>query len=203
MTVFATCVPFTDLDDFISAGILLAFTLTNCSLIIMRRKSPDSNPSMLGKLLAQFNILAFASCMVLSHALHLVISCFVAAILLVMCLLTVFAICQKCPPTSFGESTSSRSHCRNEKKHFSTPLVPAIPCLGIFVNYILVSRLSLFGIGLVILYTLMLALFYFVYGAKHSVTRRDGWSKRRYSTVGVDDGYESEESSGLSIPPIT
>ena len=204
MTLFATFVPFTDLDDFISAGILLAFTLTNCSLIIMRRKSPESNPSLLGKLLAQFNILAFVSCLILSHALHLIIGCFTAATLLVMCVLTVAAICQKCPQTSFGEATSGRVQSQDENKHFSTPLVPVIPCLGIFVNYILVSRLSLFGIGLVILYTLLLALFYFIYGAKHSVARTDGWSPRQYSSVEVvDDGYESGESGGLSIPPMT
>jgi hypothetical protein len=165
----------------------------------MRRQSPESNPSLLGKLLAQFNLLAFLACLVLSHALHLTIGCVFAAILLVMCIMTVIAIWQQCPEIT----TCSTQSQTDDRCYFSTPLVPAIPCLGIFFNYILVSRLSLFGIGLVILYTLSLALFYFLYGARHSVTRKEGWTKRHYSSVEADDDEHASHSSGVSMPPIT
>ena len=190
MTLFATFVPFANLDDFISAGILLAFTLTNCSLIILRRQSPDSNPSLLAWLLAQYNVSAFLACLVLSHGLHLIIGYVLGGVLLVMCILTVTLICQKCPRTSLSQS------------YFSTPSVPVLPCLGIFVNYMLVSKLSLFGIGLVILYAVLLILFYLLYGARHSVARREGWTRRLYSSI--KDQHDSVGSpGGLSIPPIT
>ena len=189
MTFFATFVPFADLDDFISAGILLAFTLTNCSLIMLRRKSPESNSSLLTRLLVQYNISAFLACLVLSHGLHIIIDYVFGGVLLTICILTVTLICQKCPQTSLSQS-------------YSAPLVPVIPCLGIFVNYILISRLSLFGIGLVIFYAALLGLFYFLYGARNSVARREGWTRRQYSSI--DDPCDEVGSpGGLSMPPIT
>lgn len=203
MTLFATFVPFAELDDFISAGILAAFTMTNCSLIIMRQKSPETNPSLLGKLLVRFNVLAFATCTVLAHGLHFIVGCILAALLGLLCAMTVVEIRRKCPQTSsFGEETTNETTSFGDHKHyFTTPFVPAIPCLGTFVNYILVSRLSLFGIGLVVLYTLLLTLFYFCYGAKHSVARRLGWTRRHYSSVGADDDTRAVELGELSSLP--
>lgn len=199
MTVFATFVPFADLDDFICAGILLAFTLTNCSLIIMRRKSPETDTNLLSKLLAGFNTSAFATCLLLSHGLHLFVGCIAAVIFGLLTIFSVITIQRKCPPTSVFGETSQRARDDENRRYFTTPLVPIIPCFGIFVNYVLVSRLSLFGIGLVLLYTACLALFYFLYGVKHSVARRAGWTTRQYSSVEIDDHIEM---NNVVIPPI-
>lgn len=203
MTVFATFVPFADLDDFICAGILLAFTLTNCSLIIMRRKSPERDTNLLGKLLARFNISAFGTCLMLSHGLHLIVGWIAAAIFGILTIFTVIAIQQKCPATSVFGETLQRPRNDDNRRYFTTPLVPVIPCFGIFVNYALVSRLSLFGIGLVLLYTACLALFYFLYGAKHSVARSEGWAARQYSSVEIRDDHDNIEMHDVVIPPIT
>ena len=45
MTFIAAVVPFSYLDDFVSAGILLAFTITNCSLVVMRYSLSSSSSS--------------------------------------------------------------------------------------------------------------------------------------------------------------
>ncbi|KAL7476363.1 hypothetical protein ACHAW6_002232 [Cyclotella cf. meneghiniana] len=204
MTVFATVLPFDALDDFISAGILVAFTMTNCSLIIMRRQSPESNPSLLGKLLAQFNTLSFATCLVLYHGLGVLAGYAFASLLGILCIHTVVTICRQCPQaSSFGGSTSSRVKSQGDRNYFTTPFVPMIPCLGIFVNYILLCRLSFFGIGLVVLYALLLALFYFLYGANHSIGRREGWTRRHYSSIGVVHENISLELNSFSIQTIT
>jgi APA family basic amino acid/polyamine antiporter len=204
MTVFATVLPFEALDDFISAGILVAFTMTNCSLIIMRRQSPESNPSLLGKLLARFNILSFATCLVLSHGLGVLAGYAFASLLAGLCIYTVVTMCQQCPQaSSFGGSTTSKVKSQDDMNYFTTPFVPVIPCLGIFVNYILVCRLSFFGIGLVVLYALLLVLFYFLYGANHSIGRREGWTRRQYSSIGVVDENNNIELNVFSVQPIS
>ncbi len=204
MTVFATVLPFEELDDFISAGILVAFTMTNCSLIIIRRQSPESNPSLLGKLLARFNMLSFVTCIVLSHGRHMVAAYAFASILGVWCIQTVVTIWQQyLQSSSFGWSTTNKVNCHDDKNYFTTPFVPAIPCLGIFVNCVLVCRLSLFGIGLFVLYTLLLLLFYCIYGARHSVSRREGWTRRHYSSIGEIDENNSLELNAFSVQPMT
>ncbi len=56
MVVIATLVPFAYLDDLISAGILLAFSLTDASVVLLRCESPKRNPFLLQKLLFAFNV---------------------------------------------------------------------------------------------------------------------------------------------------
>ena len=50
MTFLATFVPFTLLDDFVSAGILMAFSVTNSSLMLLRMHSPENQPFFLEKI---------------------------------------------------------------------------------------------------------------------------------------------------------
>jgi hypothetical protein len=47
----------------------------------------------------------------------------------------------------------------------------------------LISQLSMFGICLLLTYCVLLVVFYFIYGARHSVGRKEGWSKRHYAMV--------------------
>ena len=113
MTLFATFVPFSALDDFVSAGILVAFTITNCSLVVMRRESVNHR---LEKLLALFNSFSFITCMILSHVGH------VGWIFTPLPIYIAWKISQKCPPTSFGNS-----HLYINERYFTTPLVPYVP----------------------------------------------------------------------------
>jgi len=193
MTIFATFVPFSYLDDFVSAGILIAFTVTNCSLVIMRRESPESKPNLLPKLLAWFNAFSFLTCLVASHGLQSPIGWILAFLLGFVSILIATKISRQCPPTkSFGNATrKTTTKFYGDKKYFSTPLVPYIPCLGIFVNYFLISQLSFLGIGILLIYTLGVVLFYFWYGANNSVGRREGWEQQQkeiqYSMVEAHD----------------
>jgi APA family basic amino acid/polyamine antiporter len=184
MTIFATFIPFEYLDDFVSAGILIAFSTTNCSLVIMRRESPQSDPSLLAKLLAGYNLSSFLTCITISHGLHLVIGWLFAVLFGILCIVLVVKISRQCPPSSTFGNVSDVCHMYDtNKRYFSTPWVPAIPCLGIFVNYMLISQLSMFGICLLLTYCVLLVVFYFIYGARHSVGRKEGWSKRHYAMV--------------------
>lgn len=113
MTLFATFVPFSYLDDFVSAGILVAFTITNCSLVVMRLESLNHS---LEKLLALFNACSFLTCMILSHAGH------IGWILIPLPIFLACKISWTCPPTRFG-NTQVYTH----EKYFTTPLVPYLP----------------------------------------------------------------------------
>mmetsp|Transcript_2678 Transcript_2678/g.5738 ORF Transcript_2678/g.5738 Transcript_2678/m.5738 type:complete len:683 (-) Transcript_2678:198-2246(-) len=170
MTLFATFVPFHYLDDFVSAGILLAFTITNSSLVIMRRRSPESSPFLLEKLLAWFNLNSFLLSLTLSHGMNSPIGWVFAPLLLFLSLSTVVKISRNCPPlTTFGNIEEDTTHLYGSRKYFSTPCVPFIPCLGMMTNYFLISQLSFFGIALLVAYAIIAALFYFAYGARHSI----------------------------------
>lgn len=184
MTIFATFIPFSYLDDFVSAGILIAFTVTNCSLVIMRRDSLESNPYLLQKLLASYNLFAFLTCLAFTHSTTFAGRWTGGIILggISICITT--KISRQCPPSqSFGGVSSKSAQIYGNKKYFSTPWIPYLPCLGMFANYFLISQLSWFGIGLLFLYTLILILVYFMYGAHNSVGRLEGWEQEQYAMV--------------------
>ena len=188
MTIFATFVPFSYLDDFVSAGILVAFTITNCSLIIMRRESPEANPFLLEKLLAWFNLISFLTCLVLSHGMKSPIGWITAPVLGLLSLSTAIKISRQCPPlSSFGKANESNHQIYGNKTYFATPFVPYLPCLGMFANYFLISQLSFMGICLLIIYAMFAVALYFSYGAHNSIGSTEGWEKRQYSVVEAHD----------------
>jgi len=199
MTIFATFVPFSYLDDFVSAGILVAFTVTNCSLIIMRRKSPESQPSLLRGLLAWFNVFAFLTCLAMSH-LDAPLSWILALLFGSSSVIIATQISRKCPPSlTFGNSSDKSTQPHDDKNHFATPLVPFIPCLGMFVNYFLISQLSFTGIAMLCAYTLLAVLIYFSYGAHNSVGRMLGWENQRYAMLEAHDNKGSVAINGAVI----
>jgi hypothetical protein len=183
MTIFATFVPFSYLDDFVAAGILVAFTVTNCSLIVMRRRSPESQPNLLRSLLAWFNLFAFLTCLAISH-LDAPLSWIIGLLFGTFSVIIAIKLARECPPSiSFGNSSEKTSQFKNDNKHFVTPFVPFIPCMGMFVNYFLISQLSFTGIALLCAYTLLAVLVYFLYGAQNSVGRTLGWEEQRYTIL--------------------
>ncbi len=170
MTLFATFIPFHYLDDFVSAGILLAFTITNCSLVIMRRQSPESSPFLLEKLLAWFNLHSFLLSLTISHGMNSSFGWVFAPLLIFLSFSTMVKISRHCPPsTTFGNIDEDTTRLYGSQTFFSTPCVPLIPCLGMMANYFLISQLSFFGIALLVAYAMIAALFYFAYGARHSI----------------------------------
>lgn len=182
MTIFSTFVPFSYLDDFVSAGILVAFTITNCSLIIMKRRSPESQPNLLRSYLAWFNLFAFLTCLAMSY-LKAPLSWIIALLFGSLSVIIATKMSNQCPPMSFGNFSDKRSQSDDDKMHFSTPFVPFIPCMGMFVNYFLISQLSFIGIAMLCVYTLFAVLVYFLYGAQNSVGRMMGWEEQRYAML--------------------
>jgi amino acid transporter len=69
MTTIATLVPFTYINDLISAGILVAFSLTNSCLVLLRLESPTTSGASwrLEHLLMLYNVQCFVTAMLWSH----------------------------------------------------------------------------------------------------------------------------------------
>ena len=179
MTLLATFVPFGQLDDLISAGILLAFSMTNTCLVLLRCESPSSQPNLLSKGLLWYNILCFLTSMMLSS--H--VQCTSLAILFGLAMIcTLTMIWHQCPSsTSFGFGGSTGQVLQHDQDtdtlFFTMPLVPLLPCLGIFVNWYLISQLEMAGLLLLLLYLGLATAFYLSFGAKHSVGNTGGWRR--------------------------
>lgn len=138
MTVIATLVPFRHLDDLISSGILIAFTMTDMSVIMVRRASPRNNPHLLPRLVATFIVSSFLSGFLLRIRLSNEVSdSGVSLATILACSATLFIgsrIQTKCP-----------SNGCNEQGLFLAPFVPILPLCGIFINIYLVAQLELTG----------------------------------------------------------
>mmetsp|Transcript_30181 Transcript_30181/g.44075 ORF Transcript_30181/g.44075 Transcript_30181/m.44075 type:complete len:495 (-) Transcript_30181:28-1512(-) len=179
MTFIATFVPFEYLDDFVSAGVLVAFSITNSSLVIMRRESPENTPFNLEKLLLLFNGLSFLSAVVSVHGPRNIVGKFLAFCFIVATAAVGFWISWSCPSSAVfgGKSITMGNHKRDNgnQQYFQTPFVPLIPCLGTFINWFLIAQLDFLGIFLLLCYFSLATMFYFHYGAKNSFGNNIGW----------------------------
>jgi amino acid transporter len=171
MAILATVVPFSYLDDCISVGILVAFNMTNSSLILMKCQSPShASPNYLSQNMIIFHILAFASGMashVTSPTRKWIPLGFVAVII-------AFAIRihHQCPPHgSFGGSLLQRQDSSldlvstgNDTAVFQTPLMPLLPLLGIAMNWYLIAQLEWSGLVLLVVYLGIVSMVYMCFG---------------------------------------
>lgn len=171
MILVATFVPFAYLDDLISVGILLAFSMTNSCLILLRCESPAHRPNFLEKHLVGLNVLCLATGLLLTHAWDLPTGRFLAFVALTATICVVVSIGKNCPKSlSFGGLNSSvQNHTGGsndgiaEDDFFKTPFVPYLPCCGIFINWTLVSQLELSGLLLLFLYVGVTVTIYIFY----------------------------------------
>ena len=200
MVLIASFIPFTHLNDMISAGVLVAFSMTSSSLLLLKHESPkvpsiheekDTDSFLLEKLVAVFNASSLLVSIILTHfmstpgAKELV--GFLTFILVITCLLMYL----RCPKARrFGGEKRRRKHSHQigtihendvidydnesneEKGYFKTPFMPFLPCLAIFINWYLISQLQVIGILLLFCFLACCGLFYFMYGAKHSILRK-------------------------------
>ena len=184
MIIIATFVPFTYLNDLISAGILIAFSMTDASVILLRHKSPDNKPLYLEKLLGAFNVLAIKSGILVSYCMgSLEGQCFAAAFGFGLAAVG-FKLHKAC-----ARSPSESPHA--DKDSFKTPLVPSLPLIGIAVNWYLVAHLSTFSLVLLAIYLAITFAIYFLYSAKHSVANTTGWIRH--------DGTDSNEEGNFEL----
>lgn len=183
MTLMATFVPFSWLDDSISVGILLAFNMTNSSLI--QCKCHDLSMQLVG-----YHVIAFGSAMISQV--------FPGTTVLLMCIcITVgFAVYVHLHSTkqpyfgshlaaaqtedANGEQTIGRA---TDCGVFETPMVPLLPLLGIAMNWYLVAQLEWSGLCTLFAYLGIVSGWYGFYCSKFTLPwgyenvhddRRDG-----------------------------
>lgn len=173
MTAIATFIPFVYLDDLISAGILVAFSMTDTSVVLLRCAGPDDKPYLLEKLLGLYHGLSLLTGLLMGHYSgggRAIL--FFTALLCALLLLLIRAIAVLCPQKTALDGTEGKARSGG---YFEAPLVPYLPLLGIFVNWYLVAQLEWLGILLLVAYIAASSLFYCLYGIKHSVGNTTGW----------------------------
>ena len=229
--LIASFVPFAKLNDMISAGILIAFCMTDCSLIIMRLEAPRNHSKRVERLLGWFNASAFLFGVCFTHFYDSFFGNILTVISILVALSSYYGL-HKCPrAVLFGGSIRATQYKGSVDmrvdSYFKTPLMPFIPvsfvyycyllhvtgnnffssfiflskqCLGIFVNWYLISQLDLYGIFFLLAYLGIAALFYFSYGMEHSVGANGGWEQyeTQNETMVNDDKAEVNEFSQLN-----
>ena len=185
MSIVAGCVPFSYLDDLISAGILVAFCMTNSCLVLMRCESPS--PTLLPRGLVLYNMLCCVTTLLLSHG-GSFLACLLsgAATLLVAGFL--WTLCPRSP--TFGDGTRFRMGNQEEtESYFESPCVPLIPLFGMFVNWYLISQLEWSGLLLLVLYLGLTAALYYVCCSNDKVS----WKNVDYQ------GVDTREDDGIML----
>ena len=218
MIVVATFVPFAYLDDLISVGILLAFSMTNSCLILLRCESPVQQPKLLEKHLFLLNGLCLATGLLFTHAWDVSLGPLLAFVALAATLSVVMSLAIKCPQSmKFGGSILRPADSYSDingalgassdvsgEEFFRTPFVPYLPCAGIFINWGLVSQLELSGLFLLFLYIGMTVIVYIFY-CGNSVGSSLRWKRASYqSLAGLEDDPDQWPmlQRELSMPPI-
>jgi len=199
MTLIATCIPFGYLDDLISAGILIAFSMTNACLILMRCE----RPYLMSIGLAIYNILCFVTGMLLSHmdstvgtGLSIGFGAATAA--------TALFLAWKCPRSStFGHSIQSHADTVDTTRHFKAPFVPLLPFAGTFVNWKLISELEATGILLLLVYLGIVTGLYLWFGSKRSIDSSRGWVQGHYQGVISAEGEDTHPRSDGVVRSIS
>lgn len=136
MVLIASFVPFTVIDDTISSAVLVVYSMTDSSLLLLRLSSPDSSPRLLKKLILTFNGMCYVSGLLWVHVTSTFWGKCLAIVSTTFTVLGCFCIYATCPE---GKCPAQ------ELGHYRTPFLPFFPCVGIFINWYLVSQLSLIG----------------------------------------------------------
>jgi amino acid transporter len=160
---------FIQLDDLISVGILLAFSMTNSCLILLRCESPMERPRLVEKHLVALNLLCLVTGLLLSHAWTMAWGPWLAGMALLPTVGIVLSLAWRCPQSqNFGGSIGRPADIQNnndDDDYFQTPFVPYLPCAGIFINWCLVSQLELPGLLLLLVYLGGSLTIYLYYGS--------------------------------------
>jgi len=230
MTIIATFLPFTYLNDLISAGILVAFSMTDSCLVLLRCESPASRPYLLEQCLVVYNASCLLTALLWSHTIWFLpgpLHAMLATLLTGLTIASFLYLMRHCPQSAHfggsilwqplatqnnidhGGSDSTTDH------HFQTPLVPYLPCLGMAINWYLVAQLEARGILLLVCYLGLTVLIYLCGCAHHSHGHNHNWSRRTYyetiadataAEKGDDDFSSTDENNAddvtLSMRPM-
>jgi amino acid transporter len=185
--VVATCVPFVYLNDLISAGILLAFSMTDASVILLRQSSPEGRPFLLQKLLFAFNLISLMLGLLFQTGNESLTWQIVSGLHIFALFMISLIIGFSCPKIMKDE----------EEDFFEAPFVPYLPLVGQFLNCYLIGQLEIQGLLMLLGYTCLSIIFYFSYGAKHSFGNTIGWRGSEESCVS-DSSTSVSESIGVA-----
>jgi len=181
MTLISTFVPFTNLDDLISSGILVAFSMTNSSLLLLRQTSPEDSPFLLEVLLFVFHVLSFTLALSISRLQYswMKLLCVIGLSLALVGVVSMIVL--RCKESnSFGSSIPNdhdklRNSCTTYITYFQVPCMPYLPLVGAFINWYLLAQLQLSALLLLLLYFMIAVTGYFSYGYHHSFGNTRGW----------------------------
>ena len=188
----ATCIPFNYLNDLISAGILLAFSLTDASVIILRQTSPASKPFLLQQLLFAFNLLSFTMGLLLQFESKGNVGQVLSGCNFLALAVIIFSIANYCPKNQSEEGGD----------YFETPFIPYLPLLGQFLNWYLIGQLEVQGLLLLLGYIGLAIVFYFFYGAKHSFGNTIGWNQIEEVAGALLDTHVDKEVRTMMTMPL-
>jgi APA family basic amino acid/polyamine antiporter len=178
MVIVATFIPFTHLNDMISCAVLTALSLTDTSLILLWHPSPAKRTGLTESLLGIFHAASLTAGIVLSHFLDAWFGRIVSATAVLTMIACISILICFCPRSKvFGGSAHANSCIQQGSNdgYFRTPFVPLLPCLGICINWYLISQLELLGIVLHLSFLSLAVFYYFVYAIHHSVGNNGGW----------------------------
>lgn len=163
-TGIALFVPFTYLDDMISAGVLFSFSISNSALILIRRGHVESSDFVsqvwhpCSRYLFFFHLVAIGLAAYVPGISTLLDSdgIFHAAVLLscsLVLLLVALLILYQCPENVDPQAS----------EQYRVPWMPFPPLMGIVINYLLIAQLSSLGIWLMFLYFGLATILYFIH----------------------------------------
>jgi hypothetical protein len=184
MTLIALFVWLHYLNNFISAGVLVVFFMTNLLLILLRHKSPDDNPGLLERHLALFNtVISFLSGPLLAHVCTLTIGYALMCLCCLVALRTCIRIKPWCPTATYFGGKTQRATMQHmtvgillvEEEYFPVPLVPYLPLLGIALNWYLAAQLPWTNLAFLVLFLSLVAVLYFSFGYQFSMGNNGGW----------------------------
>jgi len=164
LTVVAACVPFDNLNDAVSAGVLISFSLCNCCVLNLRYRhaSPTLAPSLIGSftLSALAGMLLWTACSTQATFTSSMALFGLACLTSALCIGSLLALWWLCPE---GMEPAFMS-----KEFFQSPMMPWLPTCAIALNWFLLAQLSLLGLILIGVWLSLCLASYFLYGFKHS-----------------------------------
>jgi amino acid transporter len=177
-TLIALFIPFKYLDDMISAGVLISFNLTNCSLIIIR-KNDASKPYKCIFIIIIFNIISIILNYIITNLSfnsnlynYIVDPLMISQFILIGILSSVLIYLSYILYSKFPENEDLDSISQ-----FRVPFIPFIPLFGIVINYLLLAQLSYNGVLMICGYFGLACVFYFSYGIHYSKGNSTRWKE--------------------------
>lgn len=164
LTVVAACVPFDNLNDAVSAGVLISFSLCNCCVLNLRYRhaSPTLGPSLIGS----FTVSALAAALLwtacskqdtFTSSIGLFGLASLSSAVTVGTLVALWWLC----PEGMEPAFISRDF-------FKSPAMPWLPTCAISLNWFLLAQLSVLGLVLIGVWLSLCLASYFLYGFYHS-----------------------------------